>query len=68
MSLGERVRDWEKNEPIPKLSREFEDVDNISAYITKFFLIPMKRLFNQATDEELGNLYDNDNLDPEEFM
>lgn len=68
LSLGERVRDWEKNEPIPKLSREFEDVDNISAYITKFFLIPMKRLFNQATDEELGNLYDNDNLNPEEFM
>lgn len=65
-TLGTRIRDWERSEPLPELSPEFSDVDRIQKYIQKYFLIPMKRVFNQATEEEINSLYHNDpNIDPE---
>lgn len=64
-TLGMRIREWEKSEPIPEMEDEFKDVDKIGKYINKYFTIPMKRVFNQATEEEIASLYDVDEtLDP----
>lgn len=56
-TLGMRIADWEKNSPIPD-DKEFDDVDNISDYINKWFLIPMKRVFGRASEEEVNKLYE----------
>lgn len=56
-SLGERIQHWEDNKPIPDKD-EFEDVSGIKQYIQKWFIIPMKRTFGQATEEEVSSLYD----------
>ncbi|WP_461199355.1 hypothetical protein [Enterococcus sp. N249-2] len=65
-TLGTRIRDWEKNAPLPEMSKEFSDVDKVALYINKYFTIPMKRVFNQATEEEINSLHDIDkNVDPE---
>lgn len=64
-TLGTRIRDWERNEPLPTISIEFEDVDRVKKYIDKYFVIPMKRVFNLASDDEIQSLYDIDpTLDP----
>lgn len=60
-TIGELIADWEKNAPLPELGVEFQDVDKIGFYMNKFFLIPMKRMFNQASREELEILYDDTN-------
>lgn len=57
-TLGQRIQYWEQNEPIPTIGKEFQDVDKIKYYFTKFFTIPMKRVFGQATDEEIAMLHD----------
>jgi hypothetical protein len=56
-SLGERIQHWEDNKPIPDKD-EFEDVSGVKQYIQKWFIIPMKRTFGQATEEEVSSLYD----------
>lgn len=50
--LGERIQAWERNEPVPDIGEEFDDVDGIEKYFNKFVLIPLKRVFGQATVEE----------------
>lgn len=57
-SLGMRIAEWESNEPLPELGKEYEDVDGIMTYIRKWFTIPMKRVFGQATEEEISELYE----------
>lgn len=57
-TLGTRIHDWENSRPIPSLSKEFEDVDNIGKYITRFFNNTMKRALGLATEEEVNSIYD----------
>lgn len=57
-TLGTRIQEWERNAPIPEMSAEFEDVDGIKEYVNKYFVIPMKRVFGRATEEEVSTLYD----------
>ncbi|MBO1087257.1 hypothetical protein [Enterococcus mundtii] len=57
-SLGQRIQEWERNEPVPLMDEEFSDVDNIKKYFNKYFTIPMKRVFGQATDEEVALLHE----------
>ncbi|MBS4462312.1 hypothetical protein JXA27_07035 [Aerococcaceae bacterium zg-B36] len=59
-ALGERIRYWENNDPLPEIDSQFEDVDNIEKYINKFFLIPMKRMFDKATAKDIEHLYTNE--------
>lgn len=56
-SLGMRIREWEMREPVPE-PNEFSDVDKIEKYIRKWFVIPMKRVFGQATEDEINMLYE----------
>ncbi|UDM84025.1 hypothetical protein [Vagococcus fluvialis] len=56
--LGQRIQYWETNEPVPTMGEDFEDVDKIRDYFNKYFTIPMKRVFGQATDEEVALLHD----------
>ncbi|KRN10819.1 hypothetical protein [Liquorilactobacillus mali] len=56
-TLGQRIKDWENNEPIPE-KKSLEDVDNIKEYISKWFVIPMKRVFGLADESEVNELYD----------
>lgn len=56
-TLGMRIADWEKHSPIPDKS-EFDDADGIKDYIHKWFLIPMKRVFGRASEEEINQLYE----------
>lgn len=65
-TLGMRIADHEKSAPLPDIAPEFQDPDKIMKYVTKYFFIPVKRLFNQATEEEIQSLYDIDkSIDPE---
>lgn len=57
LTLGMRIAEWEKNAPIPDNS-EFDDVDHIQKYVTKWFLTPMKRVFGRASEEEINSLYE----------
>ena len=57
-SLGERIKRWEEHAPVPTVSEELQDVDNISKYIKKWFIIPMKRVLGLASEEEVASLYD----------
>lgn len=57
-SIGTRIQVWENTKPIPSLSSEFDDVDNIKGYVNKYFVVPMKRVFGRATQEEVDALYD----------
>ena len=50
--LGERIQTWEREEPIPEIGEEFNDVDGIGKYFNKFVLIPLKRVFGQESIEE----------------
>ncbi|KRL07916.1 hypothetical protein FC92_GL000983 [Liquorilactobacillus hordei DSM 19519] len=56
-TLGERTKDWESHAPIPE-PKGSEDVENIKEYIEKWFVVPMKRVFGVATEEEVDSLYD----------
>ena len=58
LSVGQRIREWERVAPTPELDKEFIDVDNIEHYFNKYFTIPMKRVFGQATGKEISELYD----------
>lgn len=62
-TVGQKIEEFEKNAPIPDIGEEFNDVDRIMYYITKFMFLPMKKMFNQATDDDIQNLYSVD--DPE---
>lgn len=57
-SLGTRIRDWELNKPIPKADKDLKDVDKVESYINKFFVIPMKRVFGMASEDEVNSLYE----------
>lgn len=57
-SIGMRIAEWETHEPLPEISKEFDDVDGLSQYIRKWFQIPMKRIFGQATEDEISELYE----------
>lgn len=63
--LGQRIQFWETNEPVPVMGDEFEDVDKIRYYFDKYFTIPMKRVFGQATDEEIATLHEIEGDDPD---
>lgn len=56
-TLGVRIAEWERHDPIPE-SNEFNDVDMVQEYIEKWFLIPMKRVFGRASEEEMNKLYE----------
>lgn len=56
-TLGVRIAEWERHDPIPE-SNEFSDIDMIQEYIDKWFLIPMKRVFGRASEEEISRLYE----------
>lgn len=55
--LGKRIAEWEKEAPIP-IDSNLDDVDGIKEYVNKWFVIPMKRVFGRATEEEIQSLYD----------
>ena len=57
-NLGQRIKFYENNKPIPD-REEFDDVAGIKGYVSKWFIIPLKRVFGMATEEEVGSLYDN---------
>lgn len=57
-SLGTRIRDWELTKPIPVPDKELSDVDNIQGYIEKYFVIPLKRVFGLASEDEVNSLYE----------
>ena len=57
-SLGMRIAEWEQHDPIPEVGKDFEDVDGISSYVRKWFTIPMKRVFGQANESEIAELYE----------
>ena len=54
--IGIRIKEWELHDPVPETDEELKDVNMIQDYIRKFFLIPMKRVFNFATQEEINEL------------
>ena len=54
--IGQRIQEWERNEPIPEMSEEFKDVDGIGNYLTRFFANAMKRTFGQASEEEISEI------------
>lgn len=62
-SVGQRIEEYERNAPIPDIGKEFDDVDRIGFYINKFLFLPIKKMFNQASDKDLEDLYKTD--DPE---
>lgn len=45
-TVGEKIRDWEKERPIPEVAPEFKDVDGIVRYITIWFLGHFCKMFN----------------------
>lgn len=59
-TLGTRIRDFEKNEPLPEIAEEFKDVDRIKPYFAKYFVTTIKKIFNMATEKEINDLYDID--------
>lgn len=58
-SLGEKIRDWEREAPIPEPAPEFQDVDNIVRYISTWFLghfckmFGIKNSYNRMYEEEM---------------
>lgn len=58
-NLGQRIQKWEETKPIPD-RKEYEDVSSISKYFQKYFLTPLRRNFNMATEEELEELNRNE--------
>ncbi|MCC4466855.1 hypothetical protein [Limosilactobacillus reuteri] len=56
-SLGQKIQKFEMKSPIPDRG-EFNDVSGISKYIAKWFVIPLKRTFGVANEEEVSSLYD----------
>lgn len=59
-SVGEKIRDWERERPIPEASDEFRDVDGIVRYITIWFLghfckmFGIKNSYNKMYEEEMA--------------
>lgn len=56
--LGMKIKHLEEIGPIETVDPTLEDPDNIMTYVKKWFIIPIKRLFSQATDEEVASLYE----------
>lgn len=56
--LGQKIKDWEQEAPVPELGKEFEDVDGIKNYIEKYLLIPFKRSLGIASEEEINKIYE----------
>ena len=56
VSLGEKIRNWELNAPIP-MEEKYEDVDKYG-YMSKWFATTMKRVFGKASEEEIRSLYE----------
>lgn len=56
-TFGQKIKKLELKGPIIKKD-EFADVSKISKYIKKWFVIPMKRTFGLASEEEVQSLYD----------
>jgi len=59
-SVGEKIRDWERERPIPEVAEEFRDVDGIVRYITIWFLghfckmFGIKNSYNRMYEEEMA--------------
>lgn len=47
-TLSQRIAEWEQEAPIPEISDEFNDIDNIEAYFKQFFLFPMLENMGKA--------------------
>ena len=45
VSVGTKIRDYEKSSPIPQPSEEFADPDNMEHYIYEIFIGNMKKVF-----------------------
>lgn len=56
-TFGQKIKKLELAGPIINKD-EFDDVSKISKYIRKWFVIPMKRTFGQASEEEVASLYE----------
>lgn len=59
-NLGQRIKYWENNQPVPEIGKLFDDVQSIKRYISKWFVIPMKRVFGLANEKEVNSLYEDD--------
>lgn len=62
--LGERIRDWEKEEPLPEMGLEFHDVDKIGRFLRKYVLTPLARNFGKASDKDIQdmNIFSKDDI------
>ena len=56
LSLGERTKEWELEKPVPTMSSEFEDVDNIMKYFKAFFVTPVMQNLGKATESAVNTL------------
>ena len=56
LSLGERTKEWETEKPVPTISPEFEDVDNIMKYFKAFFVTPVLQNLGKATESAVNAL------------
>lgn len=59
-TIGERIKFYEENHPIPQPDPDLQDVDKVNNYIVRNFLYPVKRMFGQATEEEIQQIYEQD--------
>ena len=51
-SLGSLIEKWEETEPVPKPSKEFEDVDGIKKYIDIWFKGHLAKMYGIQNDTE----------------
>ena len=56
-TFGQKIKKLELAGPIINKD-EFDDVSKISKYIRKWFVIPLKRTFGQASEVEVASLYE----------
>ena len=54
--LGERIRDYEENRPLPTIAKEFLDIDNIKVVFTRWFLYPLLRNFDKVDDKMIAEM------------
>lgn len=58
-SVGQRIKDAELKRPIPE-REEYDDPAGLKEYFNKYFVIPMKRTFGLANEEEVNSLYEDE--------
>lgn len=63
MTLGQMIKRFEEEEPIPDITDEFNDVDRIQFNINRYFTIPMRKALgidkSKYTVEDELNTYEN---------